>query len=88
MTNRKRSELSRNTLVEAAEQGVVLPLVDQDGPTMVAEASAQPNERFASLTGKGDTEPMITDNPYLPYNRRVGFVLKADAPPLSFGASP
>jgi chemotaxis protein MotB len=47
-----------------------------------------PNERFASVSGKGDTEPLIRDNPYLPYNRRVGIVLKADAPPLPFGAKP
>lgn len=47
-----------------------------------------PNDRFASVTGKGDTEPLINDNPYLPYNRRVGLVLKAEAPPLPFGAKP
>ncbi|AMJ62075.1 OmpA/MotB family protein [Bosea sp. PAMC 26642] len=47
-----------------------------------------PNERFASVTGKGDTDPLIKDNPYLPYNRRVGIVLKADSPPLPFGAKP
>ena len=47
-----------------------------------------PSERFASVAGKGDTEPLIKDNPYLPYNRRIGIVLKADAPPLPFGAKP
>jgi chemotaxis protein MotB len=47
-----------------------------------------PDDRFASVTGKGDTEPLIKDNPYLAYNRRVGIVLKADAPPLPFGAKP
>ncbi|CAN7710255.1 flagellar motor protein MotB [Bosea sp. LjRoot9] len=47
-----------------------------------------PNERFASVTGKGDTDPLIKDNPYLAFNRRVGIVLKADAPPLPFGAKP
>jgi chemotaxis protein MotB len=47
-----------------------------------------PNERFASVTGKGDTEPLIKDNPYLPYNRRVGIVLKADAPPLPSDVKP
>ncbi|AOO79382.1 OmpA/MotB family protein [Bosea vaviloviae] len=47
-----------------------------------------PNERFASVTGKGDTDPLIKDNPYLAFNRRVGIVLKAEAPPLPFGAKP
>ena len=47
-----------------------------------------PDERFASVTGKADTEPLIKDNPYLPFNRRVGIVLKADAPPLPNGARP
>ena len=47
-----------------------------------------PGDRFASVAGKGDTEPLIRDNPYLPYNRRVAIVLKADAPPLPPGARP
>lgn len=47
-----------------------------------------PDERFASVTGKADTEPYVKDNPYLAFNRRVGIVLKADAPPLPFGAKP
>lgn len=47
-----------------------------------------PDDRFASVSGKADTEPLIKDNPYLAYNRRVGVVLKADAPPLPFGAKP
>lgn len=47
-----------------------------------------PSDRFASVSGKGDTEPLVKDNPYLPYNRRVGIVLKADAPPLPTGLTP
>lgn len=47
-----------------------------------------PDDRFASVTGKADTEPYVKDNPYLAFNRRVGIVLKADAPPLPFGAKP
>ncbi|MBN9471490.1 MAG: flagellar motor protein MotB [Bosea sp.] len=47
-----------------------------------------PDERFASVAGKADTEPLIKDNPYLPFNRRVAIVLKADAPPLPNGAKP
>lgn len=47
-----------------------------------------PDDRFTSVTGKADTEPLVKDNPYLPFNRRVAIVLKADAPPLPFGAQP
>ncbi len=47
-----------------------------------------PSDRFASVSGKGDTEPLVKDNPYLPYNRRVGIVLKADAPPLPANIKP
>ena len=47
-----------------------------------------PANRFASITGKGDTEPLIKDNPYLPYNRRVGITLKAEATALPTGLKP
>jgi len=47
-----------------------------------------PDERFASVAGKADTDPLIKDNPYLAFNRRVAIVLKADAPPLPMGARP
>ncbi|TCR67327.1 flagellar motor protein MotB [Bosea sp. BK604] len=144
------TELSRNIIVEVAEAGLDIQLVDQDGRAMFAEGSTQPNERmrkllaaiaptlrrmsnkvaitghaasprpgtapegdpwtlsvgramavreilanagvpderFISVTGKADTEPYVKDNPYLAFNRRVGIVLKADAPPLPFGAKP
>ena len=47
-----------------------------------------PDERFSAVTGKADTDPLVKDNPYLAFNRRVGIVLKADAPPLPVGARP
>ncbi|MBA4334121.1 MAG: OmpA family protein [Beijerinckiaceae bacterium] len=50
--------------------------------------SGVPSDRFALVSGKGDTEPLVKDNPYLPYNRRVGLVLKADSPPLPSGIKP
>ncbi|UZF90799.1 OmpA/MotB family protein [Bosea sp. NBC_00550] len=50
--------------------------------------AGMPSERFSSVTGKGDTEPLIKDNPYLPYNRRVGIVLKAEAPAIPNGLKP
>lgn len=44
-----------------------------------------PDQRFASIAGKADSEPMFPDNPYLPANRRVGILLLREAPPLPFG---
>ncbi len=35
-------------------------------------ANGVPDDRFAAVTGKADTEPMFPDNPYLAANRRVG----------------
>jgi chemotaxis protein MotB len=44
-----------------------------------------PDDRFASVTGKGDAEPMFPDNPYLAANRRVTITLLKEAPPVPFG---
>ena len=40
-----------------------------------------PDDRFASVSGKADTEPMFPDNPYMPANRRVTVTLLKEAPP-------
>lgn len=47
-----------------------------------------PDDRFASVAGKADAEPMFPDNPYLPANRRVTITLLKEAPPIPFGAKP
>ena len=47
-----------------------------------------PDDRFASVTGKADVEPMFPDNPYLSANRRVTITLINEAPPLPFGKTP
>ena len=44
-----------------------------------------PDDRFASVTGRSDTEPMFPDNPYMAANRRVTITLLNEAPPLPFG---
>jgi chemotaxis protein MotB len=54
---------------------------------ILAEAGAS-EDRFVSVAGKSDTEPMFPDNPYLPANRRVSIVLLREAPPLPHGAKP
>jgi chemotaxis protein MotB len=45
------------------------------------------DDRFASVSGKADTEPMFPDNPYLAANRRVTVTLLAEAPPTPNGKS-
>ena len=44
-----------------------------------------PDDRFAAVTGKADTEPMFPDNPYLAANRRVTVTLLSEAPPTPAG---
>lgn len=41
-----------------------------------------PNDRFASVTGRADTEPAFPDNPYIAPNRRVTITLLNAEPPL------
>ncbi|KOX41768.1 MULTISPECIES: flagellar motor protein MotB [Methylobacterium] len=41
-----------------------------------------PDDRFATVAGKADTEPMFPDNPYMPANRRVTVTLLKEAPPV------
>ena len=51
----------------------------------VLASSGLPDDRFASVTGKADTEPMFPDNPYLAANRRVTVTLLSEAPPTPNG---
>jgi len=48
----------------------------------ILAANGLPNERFASVIGKADTEPMFPDNPYVAPNRRVTITLLNEAPPV------
>ena len=47
----------------------------------ILAGSGVPDDRFASVTGKADTEPLFPDNPYLAANRRVTVTLLKEAPP-------
>jgi chemotaxis protein MotB len=47
-----------------------------------------PDDRFALIAGKSDTEPMFPDNPYLAANRRVTITLLKEAPPIPYGQKP
>ncbi|MHB2165790.1 flagellar motor protein MotB [Alsobacter sp. R-9] len=41
-----------------------------------------PKDRFTSVAGRADTEPVFPDNPYLSANQRVTITLINEAPPL------
>jgi chemotaxis protein MotB len=47
-----------------------------------------PDDRFATVAGRADTDPMFPDNPYLAANRRVTITLLAEAPPTPPGLKP
>jgi chemotaxis protein MotB len=54
----------------------------------VLAAQGVPDDRFAVVAGKSDTEPMFPDNPYMAANRRVTITLLKEAPPLPYGQKP
>jgi len=54
----------------------------------ILAANGVPDDRFASVSGKADTEPMFPDNPYLAANRRVTVTLLKEAPPLPYNQKP
>ncbi len=54
----------------------------------VLAGSGVPDDRFAYVSGKADTQPMFPDNPYLAANRRVTVTLLTEAPPTPNGGLP
>jgi chemotaxis protein MotB len=54
----------------------------------ILSGAGLPNDRFASVVGRADTEPLFPDNPYIPPNRRVTITLLNAEPPLPPGVVP
>ncbi|MEN5081215.1 flagellar motor protein MotB [Bosea sp. TWI1241] len=54
----------------------------------ILSGAGLPNDRFTSVIGRADTEPLLPDNPHLPTNRRVTITLLNAEPPLPPGARP
>ena len=48
----------------------------------ILSSAGLPNDRFASVVGRADTEPVFPDNPYISPNRRVRITLLSEEPPL------
>lgn len=41
-----------------------------------------PDDRFESIVGRADTQPMFPDDPFIAPNRRISILLVREAPPL------
>ena len=54
----------------------------------ILAANGVPDDRFALVAGKADTDPMFPDNPYIAANRRVTITLLNEAPPMPFSSKP
>ncbi len=48
----------------------------------ILSGAGLPHDRFVSVAGRADTEPVFPDNPYLSPNRRVTITLLSEEPPL------
>ena len=47
----------------------------------ILASAGVPDDRFSTVAGKADTEPLFPDDPYMPANRRVTVTLLKEAPP-------
>ena len=50
--------------------------------------SGIPYDRFFSITGKADSEPLFPEDPFLAANRRISILIMAEAPPYPVGYKP
>ncbi|POR54330.1 flagellar motor protein MotB [Bosea psychrotolerans] len=48
----------------------------------ILSGAGLPDDRFTSVVGRADTEPVVPDNPYISPNRRVTITLLNEAPAL------
>jgi chemotaxis protein MotB len=86
---RLNSRLSVTGHTTAARPGT-MPAVDSWSITAgralavrdILSASGLAHDRFASVAGRADTEPVFPDNPYLAANRRVTITLLNEMPAL------
>ncbi len=49
----------------------------------ILSAAGIPDERFYSVSGKADTEPLFPDDRYLAANRRISILVMRETPPLA-----
>lgn len=44
-----------------------------------------PHDRFHSVAGRADAEPLFPEDPFLASNRRISILIMAEAPPFPIG---
>ena len=47
-----------------------------------------PHNRFHSITGRADSDPLFPEDPFLAANRRISILVMAEAPPIPIGHKP
>ena len=54
----------------------------------ILAATGVPDDRFFSVVGKADTDPLFPDDPVMAANRRVSILVMREAPLVPLGAKP
>ena len=54
----------------------------------ILAANGLPHDRFHSIVGKADSEPLFPEDPFLASNRRISILIMQEAPPLPITAGP
>ncbi|ESR27458.1 OmpA/MotB family protein [Lutibaculum baratangense] len=54
----------------------------------ILAAHGLPDDRFATVSGAADSEPLFPENPFMAANRRITILLKAEKPPVPPGLEP
>lgn len=54
----------------------------------ILAAAGVPHDRFHSITGRADAEPLFPEDPFLAANRRISILVMAEPPPFPVGLKP
>lgn len=54
----------------------------------ILAANGLPHDRFYSIAGRADAEPLFPEDPFLASNRRISFLIMAEAPAFPIDAKP
>lgn len=54
----------------------------------ILAANGLPHDRFYSVEGRADAEPLFPDDPFLASNRRISILVMSEAPPYPIGDRP
>ncbi len=54
----------------------------------ILAANGLPHDRFHSVTGRADAEPLFPEDPFLASNRRISILVMAEAPPFPVDHKP